>query len=174
MPSVTSKPQTFPVHKPMSSQIVSPTPLTDSVNQPFSTFPTNHRNPSYPPMANSFQPQPSFQQGPIPPTSAPNARAASHLFDPSGTSQFGLYNKPPSTPAMPPPSVTPTAVRSTPTPPAPPLSSQGPYNNLRQTPDHIIGQSEYIRFWVRTYSGKRLWGHFGGSLKNRIIFSVYF
>lgn len=142
--SFAAKPPSFP-SKPSNATAPVSTSFVSNGYSPAGA-PLNQASQSMPPMSTtSLFP-------PVTPTSTAVGASSTMFSFPSQTPTSGfnpissaasfppLSSKPPTITAPP---MNPASLsRSTPTPPAPPLSSQVPYNNARQTPDHISTQGE--------------------------------
>lgn len=135
-----------------------------SVIQSGQSFPNNTPS-SYPSTSTLFA-QPSQSSVSVGLSSNTYTFTSSSQPQPSMFSQPSVSNiapPPPPAPGKPPsissfPMSTPSAVsRTSHTPPAPPPTSQVPYNNARQTPDHVAGQSKFlIKIRSKNYVGENI------------------
>lgn len=157
-----NKPQPIKGFNPQALQSPQPLPQQPHIAQvpPSVSFPSNQFNsfqpppvvsqptPMYPSTSNFFQPLTPNGTSPLavppPATSQVGPPPLQSTFTPSANSHFSQFKPPTPTVVAPSPAL-PSMPRSTPTPPAPPLSSQVPYNSARQTPDHLSSQSKRLK-----------------------------
>lgn len=155
-----SQPLQPPQPVPQKPHIAQVPPSMSFPNSQFNSFqpPPVVSQPTamYPSTANFFQPLAPSGPSPLtvvpPPTSQVGPPPLQSTFTPSANSHFSQFKPPtvgPPTPtAVAPSPALPSMPRCTPTPPAPPLSSQVPYNSARQTPDHLSSQSKPIKTFI--------------------------